>query len=82
MRGSDEYTKLRLALLAVALLALAGTHGAAASTGPEAAGAGPLEGQRPAQGAGHSEPGAEQPVLHRLGAPRAGDPLVLALEVP
>ena len=31
--------KLRLVLLAMALLALAGTHGAAASTGPEAAGA-------------------------------------------
>ena len=31
--------KLRLALLVVALLALAGTHGAAASTGPEAVGA-------------------------------------------
>ena len=31
--------KLRLVLLVMALLALAGTHGAAASTGPEAAGA-------------------------------------------
>jgi hypothetical protein len=32
--------KLRLALLVVALLELAGTHGAAASSGPEVARAG------------------------------------------
>jgi hypothetical protein len=32
--------KLRLALLVVALLELAGTHGAAASSGPEVVGAG------------------------------------------
>jgi hypothetical protein len=31
--------KLRLALLALALLVLAGTHSAAASTGPEVVGA-------------------------------------------
>ena len=39
MRGSVEDMKRRLALLAMALLALAGTQGAAASTGPEAASA-------------------------------------------
>src|SRR5918999_213834 len=91
MRGSDEYAKLRLALMAWPSWRSRGTHGAAASTGPEAAGvtnaghsrdAFRLEGQHPAQRAGHSEAGAQQPVLHGLGAPVPCDPLVLALQMP